>query len=184
MILGLRGRRGSGRSTVAAYLMKQHQFERRAFADPLKKSIAATLNIPYHEIDKWKNDPNRVITVHSIPPTVISAQQQLTFRELITRYAEQGHKELFGDDFWVDQVLPTDGFYAGKKIVIPDIHFGNEARRIRHLGGFVVEVIPGIIRENQHSADVDYFLYHTGVTRELYWQIEEMLISLGSPVPE
>ena len=56
MILGLNGLKGSGKDTVGAHLIKEHGFERRSFADPLKKSVAALLDIPYHEIDKWKNE--------------------------------------------------------------------------------------------------------------------------------
>jgi hypothetical protein len=183
MIIGLRGLRGSGRSTVAAYLMKQHEFERRAFADPLKKSIAATLNMPYHEIDRYKGDPDAWVSVmkrmESDGPEI---QYAIPFEKFIGQYAEK-LKEVLGKDIWVDQVLPADGFYAGKKIVIPDIHFDNEVKRIHELGGFVVKVmLPGVILKDEHTPDVDYLLYHTRDTRDLYEQTERMLVSLGSEV--
>ena len=186
MIVGLRGHKGSGRGTIAAYLMKQHGFERRAFADPLKKSIAATLDIPYHEIDKYKNDQEVYITVSKLWETDgMETERSIKFGTYIKDYAE-AWKRVLGEDIWVNQVLPVDGYYAGKKIVIPDIHFPNEASRIHDLGGFVAKVaLPGLDRSYvDHTADVDYLLYHTRETRDLYGQIEKMLTSLGTPVSQ
>ena len=181
MIVGLRGHRGSGRSTVAAYLMKKHQFERRAFADPLKRAVALMLDMPYHEIDRYKGDEDAWISVvKSMESDGPETQYTTPFAKFLKHYAE-ALKEVLGENVWVDQVLPADGYYAGKKIVIPDIHFENETKRIHKLGGFVVKVmIPGLTGESEHRADVDYLLYHTRETRDLYGQIEKMLTSLGA----
>jgi Deoxynucleotide monophosphate kinase len=188
MILGLKGLKGSGKDTVAAYLIKQHSFERRAFADPLKKSVAALLDIPYHEIDKWKNDPDRVVTVHSIPPSLVTAEQQLTFREFLQRYGTESHRDIFGKNFWLDYTLPVEGFYSGRKIVVTDCRFENEARRINRVGGFVVQVHrPGLKDKDQHSSEslwpagmVDYQLENDNSIDQLYEKIETMLTQLGN----
>ena len=41
MILGLTGKKGSGKSTVATLLNKHYRYEVMGFGDPIKKMLAA-----------------------------------------------------------------------------------------------------------------------------------------------
>src|SRR4051812_5088987 len=63
MIIGLTGSKGSGKDTIAAYLIKEYRFERRAFADPMKKSVAALFDIPPWEVDNFKLDSTCYVAV-------------------------------------------------------------------------------------------------------------------------
>jgi len=189
MILGLNGLKGSGKDTVAAYLIKEHGFERRAFADPLKKSIAALFDIPYHEIDKMKNDPNVVVKVGipSSPEFDELVNSKHTFRQFLQRYGTESHRDVFGENFWADQTLPKDAFYRGRNIAITDCRFANEAMRVHSCGGFVVEIIrPGLDDADQHSSEasldprsVDYKLENVSTLVDLYERTERMLTMLG-----
>lgn len=192
MIIGLKGLKGSGKDTVAAYLIKQHNFERRAFADPLKKSVAALLDIPYHEIDKWKNDPEILVGIyrdeHDGYNWAVSGKAPITFREFLQRYGTESHRDIFGENFWLDFTLPTDGYYAGRKIVITDCRFENEARRVTASNGYVVQIRrPGHEAQDQHRSEelfplkmVDYELINDAGLEELYDRIETMLMVLAS----
>jgi hypothetical protein len=185
MILGLKGLKGSGKDTVAAYLIKQHGFERRAFADPLKRSVAALLDIPYHEIDRWKND--RGIWVELTDGGSERLHAPLTFREFLQRYGTEAHRDIFGENFWLDYTLPRDGYWHGKKIAITDCRFENEARRVNLVGGFVVQIKrPGLDFKDQHRSEeefplrlVDYELINDGTFEKLYEMVEVMLTDLG-----
>jgi hypothetical protein len=187
MILGLKGLKGSGKDTVAAYLIKQHNFERRAFADPLKKSVAALLKVPYHEIDKWKNDQFVLVEVLA-GVDVPEVYSRMSFREFLQRYGTESHRDIFGKNFWLDYTLPVEGFYSGRKIVVTDCRFENEARRINRVGGFVVQVHrPGLKDKDQHSSEslwpsgmVDYQLENDNSIDQLYERIETMLAQLGN----
>jgi hypothetical protein len=189
MIVGLTGLKGSGKDTVAAYLIKQHQFERRAFADPLKKSVAALLKVPFNEIDRWKNDPKMWVTVSKQWETDgLETRYSLRFREFLQRFGTEAHRDVFGESFWLDYTLPTDGYYAGRKIVVTDVRFANEAKRVDRLGGFVVKVYrPAALLKDQHRSElpipkksVDYLLKNDGTVDVLYDRVEEMLLKLGS----
>jgi hypothetical protein len=143
MIIGLTGFKSSGKDVAGAYLVKQHDFERRAFADPLKRSLAALLDIPFSEIEKLKNDANmclgmgRVSTAGYLQPR----SRVLSFRELLQRYGTESHRDVFGPNFWIDQTLPlSPGRYIGRKIVVTDVRFPNEVARLRHLNGIVVRI--------------------------------------------
>lgn len=187
MIIGLCGMKGSGKDTVAAYLVKEHGFERRAFADSLKKSVAALFNIPYHEIDKYKNDPYLCVKIVHRDVT-FGGEVSMSFRNFLQRYGTESHRHVFGENFWVDYCLPLDGFYTGRKIVITDVRFINEARRVRMFNGAIAEIsnprVP--LDKDHHSSEVidfqtDYVLFNDSTIEDLNVRIETMLENLASP---
>lgn len=197
MIVGLVGKKGSGKDTVAAYLMKEYEFQRKAFADPLKKSVAALLDIPFSEIDKLKLDQDIHITLHrnytinfSDKPKVTHEQSipitSFSFREFLQRYGTESHRDIFGPDFWVDQTLPVGGYYQSRKIVITDCRFNNEADRIKSLGGKVVLVTrPELKATDEHQSEKElesivpnHILKNNGSIEDLYKGIEELLLVL------
>src|SRR5215813_1435072 len=129
MIIGLTG---NGKDPVAAYLIKEHHFERIAFADKMKQSIARTFDVPFQEIEQLKDQDNVYValgyknelpelgiseTGKPVPNHMWSPIRELTFANYIHHYATEGHRDVFGQSFWVEQCLPMDGFYAGRKIV-------------------------------------------------------------------
>ena len=200
MIIGLKGLKNSGKDTVAAYLIKQHGFERKAFADPLKRSVAALLDIPYHEIDKWKNDPNVHVEVVQYASSEDAARKDGnfafiqgpgTFRQFLQRMGDEASKQVWWDSFWDDLTLPIDGFYHGKKIVITDCRFESNARRVNTCGGYVVQLRrPGFEAQDPHRGEelfpdkmVDYTLMNDGTLDDLYDKINEMLIHLDRLEP-
>lgn len=189
MIIGLAGQKQSGKDTTAAYLMKEHGFERRAFADPLKRSVAALfLDIPYHKIDQWKNDDRVTITLN-VPQGDGTPGVGMTFRAFLQRYGTESHRGVFDNDFWLQYTLPADGYYAGKKIVITDCRFENEVSRVRQVGGYVVNVTRpnlGLELQDLHSSEsglpdssIDYSIFNDGSLTMLYEATERMLYELG-----
>lgn len=197
MLIGLLGNYKAGKDTVGAYLVKQHDFERRAFADPLKRSIAKTFDIPFHEVDQHKNNPNVYVAIgyknepeqkfEGQPSKMWSPIREMTFSDYIIHYANEGHKDVFGDNIWVDQLLPVDGFYVGRKIVITDCRFRVECDRIKSLGGKIVKINrPTHLNEMHHRREVmenlgppDYTLENNSSMDELFSEVEEMLLVLA-----
>jgi hypothetical protein len=181
MILGLSGMKGSGKDTVAAYLVKEHGFERKAFADPLKKSVAALLGIPFSDIDRLKNDEGAVIALASHYGNL----SPVTFREFLQRYGTEAHRDVFGEDFWIDYTLPVQGFYPGRAIVVSDVRFVNEAARVKELGGYNVRIIrPTVPILDMHISEVQEFDYdfqiiNDGDLGELAIAVEEVLTLAG-----
>lgn len=202
MIIGLSGQKQSGKDTVAAYLVKEHGFERKAFADPLKQSVAALFGIPFSYIDKLKMDDVLVGIGRIGQPEYDQwiqydgeVSKGLTFREFLQRYGTEAHRDIFGQDFWLDYTLPVQGFYPGRAIVVTDVRFSNEARRIRELGGMVVRILNGKAYEEwgnrvddgdhaaRHSSEVidfdwDYMIDNNGSFSDLYACVEDMLCHL------
>lgn len=192
------GLKGSGKDTVGAYLVKEHGFERRSFADKLKESAAALFNIEPWQFEEWKNDPDVVVTINRKfypeqdlnDPGILDiyVEKYQSVRSFLQRYGTESHRDVFGENFWVDQVLPVGGYYAGRAIVVTDVRFRNEMERIQTIGGHVVYVDrPALDLKDPHSSevevlygkDVGYRLRNDRGTLELYGEIEFMLEALG-----
>jgi hypothetical protein len=188
MIIGLTGLKGSGKDEVGAILVKEHGFERRAFADPLKKSIAALFNIPFSKIEQYKNDSNVIVSLdygHRRVDEVCGVG--MTMREFLQRYGTEAHRDVpeMGTDFWVDLTLPHSGYYDDRNIVVTDCRFENEARRIHFLGnpGIVVEVKreqPTKLDLDPHASEqidyeTDYTIFNSGTISDLGECVDIML---------
>jgi len=185
MILGLSGAKGSGKDTVAAYLVKEHGFERKAFADPMKKSVAALFDIPFSEVDKLKNDELNIVRLW----TAFGACHDMTFRTFLQRYGTESHRDVFGESFWLDYTLPVQGFYPGREIVVSDVRFKNEADRIRTLGGYVITIHRESVvsDENPHRSEqiefvADFEVQNNGTLEELFARTDDILVRLGQAV--
>jgi len=184
MIVGLAGLKGSGKDTVAAYLVKEHGFERKAFADPLKNSVAALFGIQYHQVDQLKNNPDariQLVVPLGKPPRMDEDVLECTFREFLQRYGTEAHRDVFGQDFWLDYTLPVQGFYPGRAICVTDVRFENEAERVKMLDGCVWVIDrESVVPTDTHESEIIDFRYNlrienNGTVEELYEQVEDAL---------
>jgi hypothetical protein len=88
-----------------------------------------------------KNSPEKFIYFEGDPAW--------TMRTFLQRYGTEAHRDIFGQDFWLDQTLPKDSegrlddYYddPNRLIVVTDCRFPNEAQRVKDCGGVVAEVV-------------------------------------------
>lgn len=187
MLIGLNGYKGSGKDTVATYLVEHHGFHRLAFADKLKESVCNLLDIDPIALERLKNleeDCRVTITI----PNKGELCRDISFRHFLQRYGTESHRDTFGTDFWVDQILPSVGaFYAAdqiishlnRDIVITDARFENEQKRIHDLKGYNIRVKRGT-SVDEHLSEampkyLDQVIDNEGTLDELPAQIEEVL---------
>jgi Deoxynucleotide monophosphate kinase len=185
MIIGLTGLKGSGKDTIAAHLIKSYGFERRAFADKLKESAAALLKLDPSHFEVLKNSPDILFAIGSFKQDgMFEMIVNQSTREFLQRYGTESHRDVFGQDFWVNQLLPMDGFYTDRNIVITDVRFVNEAERIHALKGYVVRVVRTLFNDESdlHTSEQeqlqiksDYELDNTGYLYELPKKIDLMI---------
>jgi Deoxynucleotide monophosphate kinase len=182
MIIGLSGEKESGKDTVAAYLVKRYEFERKAFADPLKRSVATLFNIPFKDVDALKNDKRAMVTLKTYPGYSV----EMSFRGFLQRYGTESHRDTFGEDFWVDITLPAGGYYPGRNIVITDVRFPNEAERVKSVGGSLVRIYRSMALtkdthpSEQFAFEVDHIIYNNGTLDQLWPKVEDMLVEMSS----
>ena len=176
-LIGLSGRRGSGKDTVARILQElqpQRRWQIRSFGDSIKSVCAALTGEavgPYYS-QKGKAE---------IVPT---------FRRTRGEMLQQVGQALRDWEplVWVDAFfagLPADAF-----VLVPDIRFPNEADPIRTRGGLMLRVEGDPLqqrgdgtRDDNHPSETamdDYphfaaTLHNTGSRNDLTRQVRELL---------
>jgi hypothetical protein len=98
----------------------------------------------------------------------------ISVREFLQRYGTEAHREIFGEDVWVDMLCRQ--IHQQKKYVITDCRFPNECRAIKDKGGSIVVIErPGTDVEDAHASEadippdlVDAVIVNDGTKSDLY----------------
>lgn len=151
MILGFHGKMGAGKNAAAKRLalLSPLPVVEVSFAAKLKESAAALLGCSVDDLERWKNDPRIRVDVRVEEDHGWFVSQ--TVRSFLQRYGTEAHRDVFGEDFWLDAALPfesseppylsRDALYRDAIYVATDVRFPNEAMRVRDLGGTVVRLV-------------------------------------------
>lgn len=129
MIIGLSGYAQSGKDTMAELLCFNYEYERRAFADPMRHALAI-LNPKLDSI-------TRVADLVDDYGWEI-AKKNPEVRRLLQVLGTDVGRRLMGDDVWVKMAMRD--LRQGDRIVISDVRFPNEADAIKKLGGKIVRI--------------------------------------------
>jgi hypothetical protein len=142
MIIGVCGFIGSGKDTIADYLVNVHGFRRESFANTLKDAVAAVfgwdrvlLEGRTKEAREWREqvDPwwaERLKMPH------------LTPRYVLQVWGTEVARRSFHDDIWI-AALENKLRKTTDDVVISDCRFPNEIKSIRNTGGIVIRVVRG-----------------------------------------
>ena len=205
MIIALCGFIGSGKDTVADYLVNFHEFRRESFANSLKDAVAAVFGWDRlmlegrtkesrawrEQRDEWWSD---------------RLGMNITPRFVLQNWGTEVLRGKFHDDIWIASV---ENKIRNSKdhIVITDCRFQNEIRAIKKAGGVVVRIKRGkepdwyqiaydanigksgaagkLVYRNIHESerawigpDIDYVLDNDGTIEELYSSIKDLVLSL------
>ena len=142
MIIGVCGFIGSGKDTIADYLVNIHQFRRESFANTLKDAVA--------QVFGWDRDMLEGRTRHSrewreqVDPWWAErlSMPDLTPRWILQHWGTEVCRRAFHDDIWI-AALENKLRNSEDDIVISDCRFPNEIKSIKDAGGIVVRVVRG-----------------------------------------
>lgn len=131
MIIGLTGKAGSGKDTVADYLARTYGFKKYSLASPIKQAIASMFNVSEEFLD------NRNLKESPRPELC-----ELSYRELAislgSDWGRKAIKERFNKSLWI--LLAEKNIDFTKNIVIPDIRFQDEVDWLESKGGVLVHI--------------------------------------------
>jgi len=146
MIIGVCGFIGSGKDTIADYLVNFHEFRRESFADSLKDSVAAVfgwdrtmLEGRTKESREWREQIDPWWAERLAMPT-------LTPRWVLQYWGTEVCRKTFHDDIWIAS-LENKLRKSKDNIVVSDVRFPNEIKAIKNLGGMIVWVQRGALPE-------------------------------------
>jgi hypothetical protein len=142
MIIGVCGFIGSGKDTIADYLVNAHQFCRESFANSLKDAVA--------QVFGW----DRVLLEGRTIQSREWREQQddwwtnrlgiaITPRWVLQHWGTEVCRQAFHDDIWIAS-LENKLRNSKDNVVISDCRFPNEIKSIKNAGGIVVCVERGI----------------------------------------
>lgn len=142
MIIGVCGFIGSGKDTVADYLVNFHEFRRESFADSLKDSVAAVfgwdrtmLEGRTKESREWREQVDTWWAERLSMPT-------LTPRWVLQYWGTEVCRRTFHDDIWIAS-LENKLRQSNDNVVVSDVRFPNEITAIKNLGGKIIWVKRG-----------------------------------------
>jgi dephospho-CoA kinase len=177
MIIGISGYAQSGKDTIANYLVSNYGFVKVSFADPIRKALYA-LNPKINVGDMLGI---RLSTaVDGLGWETLKANSAEA-RELLQRFGTEVGREIFGQDFWVNQAM--DEARRHEKVVFSDVRYPNEIEAILEASGASWRVIKeGIEAVNDHSSenaldshDFNQKIYNTGSKEDLYAKIDYLI---------
>jgi hypothetical protein len=156
VIVGLSGRKQSGKSSTAAFLERWYEAEVLHFADPLKRFCIDVLGLEEEQCYGTEDDKNSLtdLRFEDMPgdalddwePGPMSARHVLQF---------------FGTDIvrqmkpsaWVDATMRRAAGSLAPLVVIADVRFPDEADAILAAGGEVIRLARQIDTEDQHYSE-------------------------------
>lgn len=200
MIVGIAGFIGSGKDTIADYLIRFKGFRRMSYAGPLKDAVASIFG--------WDRELLEGSTKYSrewrdaVDPWWAERLQipNLTPRWVLQQWGTEVGRRSFHDDIWIASIenqLRT----TKDNIVISDCRFPNELKSIKRIGGLTIRVSRGenppwydsavaynfgnkdslsVLQEHKVHAseyssvglDYDYYVDNSGSVDELHRKID------------
>jgi hypothetical protein len=146
MIIGICGFIGSGKDTVADYLVNFHEFRRESFANTLKDAVANIFGWDRTMLEgrtkaarEWREQVDPWWAERLNMPN-------LTPRLMLQLWGTEVCRRGFHDDIWIAS-LENKLRTSKDDIVISDCRFPNEIRSIRNAGGIIVWVKRGPLPE-------------------------------------
>ena len=162
MIIGLTGKAGAGKSTVANWLMRERGYKLHKFAEPLKNMLLCLGLDERHTEGFLKEAPCALLGGNS---------PRYAMQALGTEWG----RELISPTLWIDAWAKTmpDG-----NVVCDDIRFDNEFDTIKDRGGIVVEIVGSNNSLDAHESEKgldrtpDIIIYNTGTIEQLKEKID------------
>jgi len=171
MLIGLTGRAGAGKDTVADILVAHYGFTKYSFAGPLKQALAVVGIV---------EPADRALKEMPIPG------KDYSYRKAAQTLGTEWARNL-DTDFWVNL---ADAKVGEGRFVISDVRFENEVSWVRrrlgsvwHLTGRGVKLAEG---QATHVSEMplpikvgDFIVYNQGTLKELESDVSDYLLRLG-----
>lgn len=161
-LVAICGLAGSGKDTAAQALVEDG-WVRVSFADPMREALfRLNPDIPYRGC---------VLQLQSIVRQYgwdTAKRECPPIRTLLQRFGTEVGRELWGEDFWVDQAAKKveEARRAGNCVVISDVRFKNEAEWVQKNGGLLIRIRRPGVSQLDHSSEAGDFYVHGGINND------------------
>jgi len=168
MLIGITGKKNSGKDTVADYLVRKYKFVKMAFASPVKEICRSLFDLSEKQLnDQYEKE--------KIDPRWGYSPRQL-FQKLGTDWC----RDQIDHDIWIYHL--NKQFRDSDNIVISDVRFENERKWILENGGVIWRVIRDCDNHDTHVSeqlemiDGDVIIDNNYDKIELFDQVDHHII--------
>ena len=136
MIIGICGLIGSGKDTIADYLVKDHKFVKISFADKLKDTVATLFEWDRDLLD-GKTEQSRLWREQEDHFWSKELKKKVAPRYVLQVFGTECMRDGFYDGIWVSMLKKKVTENPDINWVIPDVRFENEVKVLKEIGGEV-----------------------------------------------
>jgi len=143
MIIGIAGKKQTGKSTAAARL-EDHGFNRVSFATPMKlvaRTILRQIGLSQAQIDDAEANKEAPLPI-----------VHFSYRKMLQTLGTDWGRKL-NPDLWILAAERDIDLCGTTNIVIDDVRFENEADFIRSKGGLIVHIFRESRRYDDHASE-------------------------------
>jgi len=151
VLIGLLAKKQHGKDTTADHLVKNYNFEKIAYATPLKNVCKELFD--FNEEQLYGDEKEKIDDFWGITPR---GAFQYVGTELVRKQMGVLLPEV-GDAFWVkvmERKLMNDN-NLDKNIVISDVRFQNEVDLIKKCGGIIIKIERNLENQDNHLSEME-----------------------------
>ena len=164
MIIGITGKKKSGKDSFFKALSACVSVQQFAFGDDLKAEFAVACGCTLDYLNAHKDE----------------------FRTMLQWWGTDLRRDVFGKDYWVEKMAARID-QCKALTVITDVRFLNEAEFVKSRGGIMIRIIGGQSEEgDDHQSEtemdqieVDHLIFNTGTLDDLGAEAQSFLKNFG-----
>ena len=167
-MVGLVGKKGSGKTTVAKHLEK-YGYKREQFAKPLKSAAKEIFLLQNNQLYNSRSKEQ------------VDSRWGLTPRQILQRLGTEVVRE-FDEDIWVKSLECRIGLEKCSRFVIEDCRFKNEGDFVKRNNGILLKLVGRGSGSDNHASEslsdihADYRIDNSGTFEDLYEQVEKIVL--------
>lgn len=176
-LIGITGKAGCGKSTVAGYLKDEHGYVSVSFATPIKQALSSMFGWSMEAIENREFKENPLLWLGKSPRQLMQ-----------TLGTEWGRNEVHMD-LWVMLAERTINLLQSNclPVVVPDVRFENEAKMIRKKGGTIFHIkryMDSALDNHASEQGVivdsrDKIILNQGSLTDLFFEVEALFVQHG-----
>ena len=197
MVIGIAGKKRSGKDTIADHLVGCYNFERYSFANPIKEACKHLFGFTDEQVygdlkdvidHNWGITPRLALQIMGTEIFQYDIQDRIPELKSIGRSHWVKRFEMWYNDKLIleNEInnFQDDGTFH---VVIPDVRFQHEIDGIRRAGGKIFKVVrPNLTFEDTHPSemeqdaitDIDYIIINDSDISTLHKKIDEIILDI------
>ncbi|WP_051949308.1 hypothetical protein [Methylosinus sp. PW1] len=185
IVIGFKGKKNSGKSTVADYLVARHGFVRQKMFAPGKEMLRVYLR--YRGVAEDRIERMIEGDLKEVPVWELFDK---TPRWVMQKWGTEGSRDLIDKRFWsaawFDHLELTTNEGAGRRILVDDCRYIEEVEAMKATGSaWIVNVVrPGLAANDDHASEEQAFphdleIVNDGTVDDLHGKADALLRDLS-----